>query len=79
MRQVHLVIVQRNDMGKSNYTLTTDQKRVLDKIAYDISNTIEDYCLDHDILDVYDTPDGKFDDNKFTAIVWYIGDQLGVY
>jgi len=63
----------------SNYKLTPEQKKVLDKIVNDLATRIEDFCLDHEELDVYDTPDGQFDNNKFTAIVWYVGDQLGVY
>ena len=63
-------------MSKSNYTLTTEQKRILDKIAMDLEGVIEDRCLDHYILNVYDTPDKRIDNNMFTAILWYVGDQL---
>ena len=63
-------------MVKSNYTLTTEQKRILDKIAMDLEGEIEDRCLDHYILNVYDTPDRRIDNNMFTAILWYVGDQL---
>jgi len=62
----------------SNYTLTSEQKVLLKKIARDLESRIEDICLDHEILDVYDE-EGKFDNNKFTAMVWYIGDQLASY
>ena len=65
-------------MSKSNYTLTTEQKVLLDKIARNIAGRIEDLCLDYDILDVYDE-EGKFDNNKFTAIALYVGDQLSCY
>ena len=65
-------------MSKSNYTLTSEQKVLLDKITRDLQSRIEDLCLDHEILDVYDE-DGKFDNNKFTAIAWYVGDQLSCY
>ena len=65
-------------MGKSNYTLTTEQKRILDKIVYDLEGVVEDYCMNHEVLDVYDTSDGSIDNNKFTAILWYVGDQLSV-
>jgi len=64
-------------MSKSNYTLTSEQKVLLQKIARDLQSRIEDLCLDHEILDVYDD-EGKFDNNKFTAILWYIGDELSV-
>ena len=66
-----------DNMGMSNYTLTSEQKVLLEKIARDLESRIEDLCLDHDILDVYDE-NGKFDNNKFTAILWYIGDELSV-
>ena len=66
-------------MGHSNYQLTDEQKRVLGTIADSIAIAIEDHCRDHEILDMYDTADGKFDDNKFSAAVWYIGDQLSAY
>lgn len=65
-------------MGMSNYTLTSEQKVLLDRIAEHVVDKIEGYCLDHKILDIYDE-DGKFDNNKFTAFVWYIGDHLGAY
>lgn len=62
-------------MGMSNYTLTTEQKVLLDKLSRDLESKIEDFCWDYEILDVYDA-DGKFDNNKFTAIVWYLGNML---
>ncbi len=64
-------------MSKSNYILTIEQKALLRVIARNIQSRIEDLCLDHEILDVYDE-EGKFDNNKFTAILWYIGDELSV-
>lgn len=64
-------------MSKSNYILTSEQKVLLQKITRDLAGRIEDLCLDHEILDLYDE-DGVFDNNKFTAILWYIGDELSV-
>ncbi len=64
-------------MSKSNYVLTIEQKALLRVIARNLQSRIEDLCLDHEILDVYDE-EGKFDNNKFTAILWYIGDELSV-
>jgi hypothetical protein len=64
-------------MSKSNYVLTIEQKALLRVIARNLQSRIEDLCLDHEILDVYDE-DGKFDNNKFTAILWYIGDELSI-
>lgn len=64
-------------MSKSNYILTIEQKALLRVIARNLQSRIEDLCLDHEILDVYDE-EGKFDNNKFTAILWYIGDELSV-
>ena len=70
-------------MGKSNYQLTDEQKGHLLKIAHDIIERIEILSEEHSCLDVYYTPDGvdngRFDNNKFTAMVWYIGDQLSSY
>jgi hypothetical protein len=66
-------------MGRSNYKLTDEQKQILNDFADDIIKEIkreiyrEDKCID-----VYDS-DGKLDRNKFTAIVWYIGDKLSSY
>ena len=65
-------------MGRSNYTLTTEQKRLLDKITEDIISDIKNND-EHRILDVYDNPERKLDNNMFTAMVWYIGDQLASY
>jgi hypothetical protein len=65
-------------MGHSNYTLTTEQKRILDRIADDIISDLKNDD-EHRCLDVHDTPDGKLDRDKLTAIVWYIGDQLASY
>ena len=42
----------------------------------DLEGEIEDRCMDHEILNVYDTPDKRIDNNMFTAILWYVGDQL---
>lgn len=63
-------------MGCSNYKLTTEQKIALDKIADAFIYKIEDELLDQDgILDAY-TEDGKIDNNKVTAMLWYIGDCI---
>ena len=63
-------------MGKTNYQLTVEQKIALDKIADAFIYKIEDELLDQDgILDAY-TEDGKIDDDKVTAMLWYIGDCI---
>ena len=66
-------------MGKTSYQLTVEQMEALDDLAQDLLIEIRDDvchekggCLDPII-------DGKFDSNKFTAMVWYIGDKLGQY
>jgi len=65
-------------MGHSNYKLTDEQKVLLDSIANSIIIAIEDHCRDHEILNMYETPDSEFDNNKFNAVVWYIGDYISV-
>jgi hypothetical protein len=66
-------------MGKSNYKLTDEQKEKLDEVVKDLVFHIEEICLSEtDLLDLYDA-NGNFDNNKFTAIVWHIGDKLSIY
>ena len=65
-------------MGKSNYQLTDEQKGKLNDIVEDIIEQLQIQTEEPRCLDVYDA-DGKFDNNKFTAIVWYVGDRLSVY
>lgn len=65
-------------MGHSNYKLNEEQKQSLSIIADAIIEDLEDHLDEFPELDVYDA-DGKFDNNKFTAIVWYIGDKLSSY
>lgn len=63
-------------MGCSNYKLTDEQKRELDRIADAFIYKIEDELLDQDgILDAY-TEDRKIDNDKVTAMLWYIGDCI---
>ena len=64
-------------MGHSNYKLTDEQKVLLDRIAKELESDIGDKCAHHEILDPY--AGREFDNNKFTAMVWYIGDQLSSY
>lgn len=69
-------------MGHSNYKLTDEQKKILDEIAKELVAVLEDKLADDKYMcgpvDPYDTTEA-FDNNKFTAMVWYIGDQLGAY
>jgi hypothetical protein len=63
-------------MGKSNYTLTTEQKAALDIIAEEIIKEIESKLSD-DIGGILDPYDGrKLDNNKLTAMMWYVGDCI---
>lgn len=63
-------------MGHSNYELTDEQKKALDKLADSFIYKIEDELLDQDgILDAY-TEDKKIDNDKVTAMLWYIGDCI---
>lgn len=63
-------------MGHSNYQLTDEQKRELDKIANAFIHKIEAELADNigGILDPY--VDRKIDNDKLTAMVWYIGDCI---
>lgn len=63
-------------MGHSNYQLTVEQKKALDKIAEDIIDEIESRLSDDigGILDPY--VDRTIDNDKLTAMVWYIGDCI---
>lgn len=63
-------------MGHSNYELTIEQKLKLGKIAEAFIHKIEAELADDigGILDPY--ADRKIDNNKLTAMVWYIGDYI---
>ncbi len=63
-------------MGFTNYTLSEEQKRKLEKIADAFILKIEDELADDvgGILDPY--VDRKMDNNKLTAMVWYIGEII---
>ena len=63
-------------MGHSNYKLTDDQKHQLDKIAESFIHKIESELTNDigGILDPY--VDRKIDNNKLTAMLWYIGDHI---
>ena len=63
-------------MGFTNYTLSEEQKRKLEKIADAFILKIEDELADDvgGILDPY--VDRKIDNNKLTAMVWYIGEII---
>ena len=58
------------------YKLTDEQKRKLDNIADAFICKIEDALADDigGILDPYE--DRKIDNNKLTAMLWYIGDYI---
>ena len=63
-------------MSFSNYELTPDQMDALDKIAEAFIHKIEAELADDigGILDPYE--DRKIDNNKLTAMLWYIGDYI---
>lgn len=63
-------------MGHSNYELTDEQKEALDNIAEIFIDKIEDALADDvgGILDPY--IDRVLDNNKLTAMLWYVGDQI---
>jgi len=66
-------------MGYSNYKLSEEQKKELDIITQKIIGEIESK-LSNDIGGILDPYNGReFDNNKFTAMIWYIGDELSSY
>ena len=66
-------------MGHSNYQLSDEQKAALDIIAEKMIEELENRlsAVVGDILDPYDGR--KLDNNKLTAMVWYVGDHLASY
>lgn len=66
-------------MGSSNYQLTDEQKKELDVIAEEVIKEIESK-LHGRIRDSLDPYVGReLDNNKLTAMIWYIGDQISIY
>jgi hypothetical protein len=63
-------------MGSSSYELTIEQKLKLGQIAEAFIHKIEAELADDigGILDPYE--DRKIDNNKLTAMLWYIGDYI---
>lgn len=63
-------------MGHTNYQLTDEQKKELDIIAEEMLQEIESR-LHERIRDCLDPYLGReLDNNKLTAMVWYIGDHI---
>ena len=68
-----------DNMGHSNYKLSDEQKKELDILAEEIIKEIESKLSD-DIGGILDPYDGrKLDNNKLTAMMWYVGDQIASY
>jgi hypothetical protein len=66
-------------MGHSNYQLSNEQKNELNIIANEIIREIESRLSD-DIGGILDPYDGRtLDNNKLTAMMWHIGDQIANY
>ena len=63
-------------MGHTNYQLTDEQKKALDKLADVFIGKIESELANDigGILDPY--VDRKIDNNKLTRMLWYIGDHI---
>ena len=63
-------------MGHTNYQLSDEQKRQLDKLAKIFIDKIEDALADDvgGILDPYVGRD--LNNDKLTAMIWYIGDYI---
>jgi hypothetical protein len=72
-------VKRKNNMGHSNYKLSEEQKQELDIIAEEIIKEIESK-LNGRIRDCLDPYNGReFDNNKFTAMLWYIGECIAYY
>ena len=66
-------------MGHSSYQLSDEQKKQLNMIAEEMIHVIESKLSD-DIGGVLDPYEGrKMDNNKLTAMIWHIGDQIATY
>lgn len=66
-------------MGHSNYKLSDEQKKELDILAEEMIHVIESKLSD-DIGGILDPYDGRtLDNNKLTAMMWHIGDQIATY
>jgi hypothetical protein len=63
-------------MGHTNYQLSDEQKKQLDKLAEIFIDKIEDALADDvgGILDPYVGRD--LNNDKLTAMIWYIGDYI---
>lgn len=67
-------------MGHSNYKLSDEQKKELDILSEEMIKEFESKLLGYDIGGILDPYNGReFNNNKFTAMVWYIGEQLSYY
>jgi hypothetical protein len=66
-------------MGKSNYKLSDEQKKELDIVAEKMIEELENRlsAVVGDILDPYDGR--KLDNNKLTAMMRHVGDQIASY
>lgn len=66
-------------MGHTNYKITDEQKEVLNQVTKELISTIEEiFVKEAWLLYPFDSDD-RFDNNKFTAMVRYIGDRLASY
>ena len=67
-------------MGKTNYKLTDEQKKQLDIIADEMIQEIECKLSEEDIGGILDPYDGReLDNNKLTAMIWYVGEKIASY
>lgn len=64
-------------MGFSNYKLSKEQKKQLDVIAEEMIQEIECKLSDYDMSLILSPYDGcKLDNNKLTAMIWYVGEKI---
>lgn len=63
-------------MGHTNYQLSDEQKKQLDKLAKIFIDKIEDALAD-DVGGILDPYEGRnLNNDKLTAMIWYIGDYI---
>jgi hypothetical protein len=63
-------------MGHSNYQLSEEQKKQLDKLAKIFIDKIENALAD-DVGGILDPYEGReLNNDKLTAMMWYIGDYI---
>jgi hypothetical protein len=59
--------------------LTEEQKQLLVPMIQEIVRSIDSYIIGEELLDPLDPETGEYNQDKFNAIVQYVGEQLSIY